>query len=70
MNAPILKPGDTIHLAWPSVPSEGADQPTARRNIQETADTYREHGVKVRLITIVGGLATPQIVAIFRDEEN
>lgn len=62
MSAPILHPGDLIHLAMPMHPSGQPNQGIA----DATVAAYKRLGVQVFMIDHMEGLDVPQIVAVVR----
>ena len=70
MSAPILRPGDHIHLAlplggpWPdSVAKEEAE-----RQHKEFVASYARYGVTLATVSFNSQIAAPVVVAIFRSE--
>lgn len=59
MSAPILHPGDRIHLVVPVTMSD--------QNAQQTIEEYKDHGVSVVLVTHIGQAV--QVAAVFRDAQ-
>ena len=70
MSAPILRPGDVIHLALPldpQMPPELARE-RAQADGAEQAEFYARFGVTVAQTSSCPLLAYPVVVAVFRKE--
>ena len=62
MTAPILQPGDKVHIVTPT----SLDDPAGTRNHEQLVALYRTQGVEVICTTAVANLPAYAVVAVFR----